>query len=127
MQKVGACCVPQRLMEEHQKNCQKGTLNFLTQYEEDGNDLFGRITAGDRIWIHFYKPERKSVSMVPKKTAPRKFKNQLSAGHVMLTASSDCCGLLYTEFDPDAQRERSKMSPKTRLQYFTAFEECNTV
>ncbi len=42
-------------------------LNFLTQYKVDGNDLLEQIIIGDEKWIHFYKPERKSASMVWKK------------------------------------------------------------
>ncbi len=34
------------------------TLNFLTQYKEDGNDLLKRIITDDEVWIHFYWPER---------------------------------------------------------------------
>ncbi len=28
------------------------SINFLTQYEEDGNDLLKRITTGNESWIH---------------------------------------------------------------------------
>ncbi len=71
------------------KNRRRGTLNFLTQYEEDGNDLLGQIIISDKSWILFYEIERKSVSIVRKKEeeAPRKFKNKCSARQVMLTAS----------------------------------------
>ncbi len=39
MQKVCMHWVPRQLMEEHQKNHMRVTLNFLTQYKEDENDL----------------------------------------------------------------------------------------
>ncbi len=39
-------------------------LNFLTQFEEDGNALLEQIITDDESWIHFYEPERKSVSIV---------------------------------------------------------------
>ncbi len=54
-------------------------LNFLTQYEEDGNDLLEEIISGDESRIHFYEPERKSASMIQKKrrnTEKKSKKNQ---------------------------------------------------
>ncbi len=39
------------------------TLNFLIQYEEDANDLLEQIITSNENWIHFYKPERKSVNI----------------------------------------------------------------
>ncbi len=44
-----------------EKNLMGAALNFLTHYEEDGNDLLERIITGEESWIHFYEPERKSV------------------------------------------------------------------
>ncbi len=81
----------------------RAALNFLTQYEEDGIDLLGWVITGDESGIHFYEPERKSLSMVcGKLEVPRKFKNEWSARQVILTAFWDCCGFVYTEFGPDA-------------------------
>ncbi len=62
MWKVCACWVTQQLTEE--QNCMGVAFNFLTQDKEDRNDLLERIITGDESWIHFYEPERKSVSMV---------------------------------------------------------------
>ncbi len=55
--------VPWQLMEEHRKNRMGVALNFLTQ-DKNGNDLLEWIITGIESRIHFYKPERKSVSMV---------------------------------------------------------------
>ncbi len=37
-----------------EKNHTRGALNFLTQYEEDGNNLLERIITSEENWIHFY-------------------------------------------------------------------------
>ncbi len=76
------------------KNGIWATLNFPTLYKEDGNDLLKRIIIGNESWIHFYKPERKSVIMIWKKRGrtARKFKNKWPAGQVMLTTSEIATG-----------------------------------
>ncbi len=53
-------------------------LNFFTQYKEDENDLLEWVITADESWIHFYEPERKSVSMVWRKIEEvlRKLKNE---------------------------------------------------
>ncbi len=61
------CWVPQQFTEEHQKNCMRVTLTFLIRNKEDGDTLLEEIINSDESWIHFYKPERKSASMVWKK------------------------------------------------------------
>ncbi len=48
IQKVCVCCVPQQHIEEHQENYMVETLNFLTQYKEDGNYLLEQtITSNE--------------------------------------------------------------------------------
>ncbi len=42
-------------------------LNFLTQCEEDGNDLLERIIISAECLTHIYEPKRKLASMVWKK------------------------------------------------------------
>ncbi len=79
MWKVFTLWVPRQLTEEHWKNLVGLALNFLTQYEEDGNDLLERIIIGDESWINFYEPKRKSTSMAWKKrerSFKKKFKNK---------------------------------------------------
>ncbi len=42
--------------------------------------------------------------------ASRKFKNEWSTGQVMLMAFWYCYGLVYTEFDPDACKEKQNVT-----------------
>ncbi len=42
----------------------RATLDFLTQYKVDRNDLLEGIITRDESPIHLYKLERKSASMV---------------------------------------------------------------
>ncbi len=102
------------------------TLNFLTQYEKDGNDSLEWIIIGDENWIHFYEPERKSASMVWKKEEGtlRKLKNEQSTRQVMLTALWDFCGLAYAEFGPDAHKDKQNISQYT---YFNTFMQLRSV
>ncbi len=52
MQKVCACDIPRQLMEEHQKTCMEVALIFLTQCQENGNDLLEqKLTSNESI--HF--------------------------------------------------------------------------
>ncbi len=47
MQKNCAYWVPQQLKEKHWKTCIGVIFNFLTQYKENGNDLFEWIITGN--------------------------------------------------------------------------------
>ncbi len=67
MQKMCMCWVHRQFMEEPRENSRGATINFLTQYEENWNDLLEQIITSSEGWIHFYLPERKSVSVVWKK------------------------------------------------------------
>ncbi len=82
IQKVYTCWVPQHLTEEHWKNHMKMVLNFLTQYKEDRKNLREWIITGDKSWIHFYEPERKSASMVRKKRKKKHRENSRMSGLV---------------------------------------------
>ncbi len=70
MRKVCTYWVP-RQFTEHQKNYMGVALNFLTQYEKDGNDLLEQIITSDESPIHFCEPERKSASFWKKKRGRR--------------------------------------------------------
>ncbi len=107
MSKVCACWVPRQLTDEHRKNQLASTLQFLTQYNEQGNDLIERIVTGDETWVHFWTPEMKEQSRVWKtkgEETPKKFKQVPSVGKVLLTTFWDCCGLIYAKFATDKQR-----------------------
>ncbi len=67
MCKVCTHWVSRQLMEEHRKNHIRVALNFPTQYEKDPNDSLLWIFTNNESWIHFYKPERKSATMVSEK------------------------------------------------------------
>ncbi len=45
----------------------------------------------------------------------KKFQNVPSARQVMLTAFWDCCGLVYTEFGPDAHKEKQNVTQDTNF------------
>ncbi len=95
MLKVCARWVPRQLTGEHRKNRLASALQFLTQYNEQGNDLIERIVTGDEIWVHFWTPETKEQSRVWKTKAeetPKKFKHVPSTGKVLLTTFWDCRG-----------------------------------
>ncbi len=81
------------------------------------NDLLERIITGNESWIHFYKPERKSASMVWKKKKGeevlRKLKHEWSTRPVMLKTFWDCDSLVYTEFGPDAGNEMQNITQGT--------------
>ncbi len=66
--------------KEHHKNLTGAALNFLTQYKEDGNHLLEQISTGDESWIHFYKLEGKSTSMVSKKKRKKRKENSRMRG-----------------------------------------------
>lgn len=103
MSKVSARWVPRELSDEHRKNRMGAALELLTRYNEQGDDFLNRIVTGDESWIHFWTPETKQASMVWKtkdEPAPKKFKQQASAGKVMLTAFWDSTGIIYTEYLP---------------------------
>ncbi len=62
-------------------------------------------------------PSRKKISKhgLEKKEeeAPRKFKNEKSAGEVMLTILWDCHSLVYTKFLCDARKEKQNVTQDT--------------
>ncbi len=68
--------------DNSQKNIKKShgsSTRLPYSVQESRNDLPEQIITTDESWIHFYKPERKSGSMVWKKKekeAPTKFKNK---------------------------------------------------
>ncbi len=103
-------------LEMSSKNSMGVALTFLTQYKEDGNDLLEQIITSDHSWIYFYHLERKSTSMVwikKEEEMPKRFKNEQSTRQVMLTAFWNCHGLVYTEFSPDAHKEKQNITQDT--------------
>ncbi len=75
-------------MEEHKKNRMGVAFNFLNQNKMDGNGLREQILTDDENWIHFYKPERKRVSVTWKKKRKKCQENSRMSGlpvQLMLT------------------------------------------
>lgn len=103
LRKVSARWVPRDLSETHRSNRMAAALDFLTRYEADGAKFLNRIVTGDETWIHFWTPETKRASMVWKtvdEPAPKKFKEQPSAGKVMVTVFWDTKGIIMVEYMP---------------------------
>lgn len=101
--KICARWVPRKLTDQHKKNRMASALSFLTQYHEDGDEIFDRIVTGDETWIHHYTPEKKRQSLQWKHTrSPRvqKFKTAESSLKVMATVFWDRQGVLLVDYLP---------------------------
>ncbi|CAL1268640.1 unnamed protein product [Larinioides sclopetarius] len=55
--------VPKILTEQHKKQRMGSALQFLTRYNEDGDDFLSRIVTGDETWVSYDSPESKRQSM----------------------------------------------------------------
>ena len=99
--KVCSQWVPRLLTNHHKEERMGWSLNHLLRYEEEGDSFLLRIVAGDESWCHHFEPSSKTASMQwkhPGSPKPKKFKSQISAGKVMLTAFFDHEGLLLADF-----------------------------
>ena len=86
--KVSARWVPRQLTEQHKRRRVEICQTLLTRNNNEGEEFLGRIVTGDETWVHYYSPESKWQSLKwkhPYSPVRKKFKNQLSAGKVMLT------------------------------------------
>ncbi len=95
------------MTDEHRKNRLASALQFLTQYNEQGNYLIERIVTGDETRVHFWTQEIKEQSRVWKtkgEETPKKFKQVPSARKVLLTTFWDSRRLIYAEFATDKPR-----------------------
>nr|XP_015920477.2 histone-lysine N-methyltransferase SETMAR-like [Parasteatoda tepidariorum] len=54
--------VPKILTEQHKKQRMGSALQFLTRYNEDGDDFLSRIVTGDETWVSYETPETKPQS-----------------------------------------------------------------
>lgn len=99
--KVCSQWVP-RMLTDHQKEERMGwCLNHLLRYRVEGDAFLFRIVAGDESWCHHFEPSSKRESMQWKHAGSpkaKKFKLQVSAGKVMLSAFFDHEGLLLADF-----------------------------
>ncbi len=77
-----------KLTETNQKLRIGWALQFLTEFQVEGNILLERVVTGEELWIRFCILETKEHNKVWKEKAeeaPQKFKTVSSAGEVMLT------------------------------------------
>lgn len=106
LSKVCARWVPKDLTEEHKLQRIEAAFNLRELYEKEGDSLWERIVTGDESWVHHYTPETKQQSKQWVKKGgrpPKKFKTQMSAGKVLLTAFWDCKGVVYQEYLPHGE------------------------
>ena len=62
---------------------------LLERFENEGEDFLKKIITGYETFVHHYEPENKRQSMEHRhkeSPQPKKFKIEVSAGKVMLTA-----------------------------------------
>lgn len=99
--KICSRWVPRRLTEENKQQRKHCCEQLLRRYRKDGEDFLFSIVTGDESWIHHYDPEEKRQSMEYRHfTSPqcRKFKRQLSAKKVLLTAFWDAKHVYLAEY-----------------------------
>jgi histone-lysine N-methyltransferase SETMAR len=99
--KVCSRWVPRQLTEEDKMNRMGISLEHLSQYADEGEDMLNRIVTGDESWVHHYQPETKRASLQwkhPSSPSVKKFKVTPSAGKVMLTVFWDSQGVLLARF-----------------------------
>jgi len=99
--KLYANGVPKRLTEEYKLKQRASTLDFLTQYSEEGKNFFSHVVTGNETWVSHKAPKLKQQSMewrhtsLPTKT---KFKQTTSTRKVMCTMFWDRKGVLLVDF-----------------------------
>ena len=75
--------VPKLLMEEHKLEQQATTLDFLTQYSEEGENFLKHVVTGNETWVSHEAPKSKQHSMEWRHTSSptkTKFKQSLQLG-----------------------------------------------
>ena len=101
--KLCAHFVPKLLMEEHKLEQQATTLDFLTQYSEEGENFLNHVVTGNEKWVSHEAPKLKHPSMewrhtsLPTKT---KYKQTTSTRKVTCTMFWDRKGVMLVDFMP---------------------------
>jgi len=101
--KLCANCVPKLLTEEHKLEQQAATLDFLTQYREEGENFLSHVVTGNETWVSHEAPKSKEQSMEWRHTSSptkTKFKQTTSTWKVMCTMFWDRKGILLVDFLP---------------------------
>ena len=76
------------LTEEHKLKRQASTLDFLTQYSEEGVNFMSHVVTGNETWVLHEAPKSKQQSMEWQHTSSptkTKFKQTTSTWKVMCT------------------------------------------
>jgi len=101
--KLCARWVLKMLMEEHKLQRQASTLDFLTQYSEEGENFLSRVVTGNETWVSHKAPELKQQFMEWRHTSlptKMKFKQTTSTQKIMCTVFWDRKGVLLLDFLP---------------------------
>jgi hypothetical protein len=90
------------------------SLQHLSHYADEGEDMLNRIVTGDESWMHHYQSKSKHASMQQKhpsspshSTKKFKFTSMPSAGKVMLTMFWDSQGVLLAHFQKRGKNVKS--------------------
>jgi histone-lysine N-methyltransferase SETMAR len=101
MKKLSARWVPRMLSNENKKNRLDISTLLLARYEEDSTNFLDRLVTQDEVWVHYYAPTPKRLSMQwchKGSPPPRKFKAVPSAGKVMASIFWDSKGILMIDY-----------------------------
>jgi len=102
-QKMYANCVLKMLTDEHKLEQQARTLDFLTQYSEEGENFLIHVVTGNETWVSHEAPKLKQQYMEWRYTSSptkMKFKQATSTQKVMCTVFWDRKGVLLVDFLP---------------------------
>lgn len=61
--KVCASWIPQMLTDQQKQTRLQIAHTLLAQYEEEGEEFLQSIITMDEIWVHYFMPETKRMSM----------------------------------------------------------------
>ena len=82
---------------------QASTLDFLTRYGEEGDNILSHVVTGDETWVLHETPELKQQSMEWRHTSSptkTKFKQTTSTRKMVCTMFWDRKGFLLVDFLP---------------------------
>jgi len=91
------------LTEEHKLQQQATTLDFVTQYSEEGENFLNHVVTRNKAWVSHEAPESKQQSMEWRRTSSptkTKFKQTTSTRKVMCTMFWDRKGVLLVDVFP---------------------------
>ena len=91
------------LTEDHNLEHQGKTLDFLTQYSDEGVNFLSHVVVENEIWLSHEAPKLKQQSMEWRHTSSptkTKFKQSASTWKFMCTMFLDRKGILVVDFLP---------------------------